>query len=96
MQVYVAHYRSPHASADRAKGLFEFESDARAGSKGNMRDARLRMLEIYGKQAVSWTIEKVERKAASAAAASASDGQLELDFRAPAPARKRAKKKEGW
>lgn len=93
MQTYIAHYRSPAASDARATGLFEFESDARAGSKGNLRDARLKMLEVYGKDAVSWTIDRVERKRASKPA---QDGQLELDFRPPKAQRKRAKKKEWW
>ena len=61
MQTYIAHYSSPSASAQRAKGVFEFESDARANTKGNNHDARMRMLELYGKDAVSWTIDKVER-----------------------------------
>ena len=55
MQTYLAHYRSPNASADRARGLFEFESDARAGTKANLHDARVRMLELFGKDAVSWS-----------------------------------------
>lgn len=93
MQTYTAHYRSPSASDARATGLFEFESDSRAGSKGNLRDARLKMLELYGKDAVSWTIDRVERKKASAAV---QDGQLELDFRPPRRERKRAKTKEWW
>lgn len=93
MQVYIAHYRSPAASDARAMGLFEFESSSRANSKGNLRDARLRMLELYGKEAVSWNIERVERKKAADAPC---DEQLELDFRAPKPQRKRAKKKEYW
>ena len=93
MQTYIAHYRSPSASAQRAKGVFEFESDARAGTKANGHDARMRMLELFGKDAVSWTIDKVERKRSREAV---SDGQLELDFRAPKPVRKRAKKKEYW
>ena len=59
MQTYIAHYSSPSASAQRAKGVFEFESDARANTKGNNHDARMRMLELYGKDAVSWTIDKV-------------------------------------
>ena len=46
MQTYIAHYRSPAASDARATGLFEFQSDARAGTKANSRDARLRMLEL--------------------------------------------------
>ena len=84
MQTYLAHYRSPNASADRARGLFEFESDARAGTKANLHDARVRMLELFGKDAVSWSIDKVERKTARA---ENSDGQLEIDFRAPQPER---------
>lgn len=93
MQTYVAHYRSPDAAAVRAKGLFEFESASRVGSKGNLRDARLKMLELYGKDAVAWVIDRVERKSAATAPC---DKQLELDFRAPKPVRKRAKKKEWW
>ena len=93
MQTYIAHYRSPAASDARATGLFEFESDARAGSKGNLRDARLKMLELYGKDAVSWTIDRVERKRATK---QVQDGQLELDFRPPKAERTRAKKKEWW
>lgn len=93
MQTYIAHYRSPSASSQRAKGAFEFDSDARVGTKANGHDARVRMLELYGKDAVSWIIEKIERKKAKE---TLSDGQLELDFRAPKPVRKRAKKKEYW
>ena len=93
MQTYIAHYRSPAASDARATGLFEFQSDARAGTKANSRDARLKMLELYGKDAVSWTVDRVERKKASKPV---QDGQLELDFRPPKKERKRAKKKEYW
>ena len=93
MQTYIAHYRSPTGASKRAKGAFEFESDARANTKANQHDARVRMLELYGSDAVSWVIEKVERKGAGKEIGS---GQLELDFRAPKPVRKRAKKKEYW
>lgn len=93
MQTYIAHYCSPAASDARVTGLFEFESNARAGSKENLRDARLRMLEMYGKDAVSWNVDKVERKKATDAARG---GQLELDFRPPKKQRTRAKKKEYW
>lgn len=93
MQTYVAHYRSPAASDARGLGLFEFESDARAGSKANIHDARLKMLELFGKDAVSWSIEKVEKKKASQ---SEVDGQMKLDFRPPKPERKRAVRKEYW
>lgn len=93
LQTYIAHYSSPSASAARAKGLFEFESSSRMGTKAIAHEARLRMLELFGKDAVSWNIEKIERKKATS---STSDGQLELDFRAPKPQRKRAVKKEYW
>jgi hypothetical protein len=49
MQTYIAHYISPAAADVRGTGLFEFESDSRANTKGNLRDARLKMLELYGK-----------------------------------------------
>lgn len=93
MQTYIAHYRSLNASSDRAKGLFEFESEARMGTKANMHDARVRMLEIFGSEAVPWTIDKIEKKKATE---SRNDGQLELDFRAPKPERKRKVKREYW
>ena len=93
MQTYIAHYSSPAASDARAKGLFEFESSSRAGSKANLHDARIRMLELYGKDAVSWNIVMVERKKATNEAC---NEQLELDFRAPKQERKRAKRKEWW
>lgn len=93
MQTYVAHYRSLNASSARAKGLFEFESAARVGTKANSHDARVRMLELFGNEALSWTIDKVERKKQADVHA---DGQLELDFRAPKPERKRKVKREYW
>ncbi|MCB7037933.1 hypothetical protein [Eggerthella sinensis] len=93
MQTYIAHYRSPAASDTQGVGLFEFESEARAGTKMNLRDARLKMLELFGKDAVPWNIDSVERKKASEAS---QDGQLELDFRPPKKQRKRAKTKEYW
>ena len=66
MQTYIAHYISPAAADVRGTGLFEFESDSRANTKGNLRDARLKMLELYGKDAVSWTIDSVEPSAPDA------------------------------
>lgn len=93
MQTYIAHYSSPAAADVRGKGLFEFESDSRAGTKANQHDARLKMLELYGKDAVSWSIVRVERKKATDVGC---DEQLELDFREPKQKRKRARKKEYW
>lgn len=91
MNTYIAHYRSPNASADRAKGVFEFSSSANAGSKANMHDARVRMLELHGSKAVSWVIEKVEIKRETKAKAPL-DGQLALDFRDPLPEKKRRRR----
>ena len=92
MTVYLAHYRSPAAADVRGAGAFEFESEARMGSKDNLHDARLKMLELFGKDAASWNIEKVERKTAKTKAL---DGQLELDFR-PEKKRRRRRTKEYW
>lgn len=93
MQTYVAHYRSPAASDARATGCFEFESEHRAGTKANQHDARMRMLEMYGNEAVSWSIDEVELKRATGQQL---DGQLELDFRPEKPQGARSKKKEWW
>ena len=92
MTAYLAHYRSPAAADVRGAGVFEFESEARAGTKDNLHDARLRMLELFGKDAASWGIEKVERLTGKNGALA---GQLAFDFR---PERKRRKRrtKEYW
>lgn len=92
MTAYLAYYRSPAASDVRGAGVFEFESNARAGTKENAHDARLRMLEMFGSCAASWNIERVERKTTKN---SALDGQLELDFR-PEKKRRRRRTKEYW
>ncbi len=92
MTAYLAYYRSPAAADVRGAGAFEFESDARLGTKDNQRDARLKMLELFGKDAASWSIEKVERTTAKNKAL---DGQLELDFR-PEKKRRRRRTKEYW
>lgn len=81
MAAYLAHYRSPNADANRARGTFVFESDARANTKQNTHDARIAMLELFGAEAVSWVIESVEKQ--KGAPAAISDGQLEFDFREP-------------
>ena len=92
MAAYLAHYRSPAAADVRGVGAFEFESEARMGTKDNLHDARLKMLETFGKDAASWNIEKVERKTTKNGAL---DGQLELDFR-PEKKRRRRRTKEYW
>ena len=92
MTTYLAHYRSPAAADLHGVGVFEFDSDARAGSRENTHDARLKMLEIFGSGATSWSIEKVERKTTKN---SSLDGQLELDFR-PQKKRRKRRTKEYW
>jgi len=92
MTAYLAHYRSPVAAGVRGSGVFEFDSDARAGSKENQHDARMRMLELFGKDAASWSIEKIERKTAKNEML---DGQLTLDFR-PEKKRRKRRTKEYW
>lgn len=89
----MAHYTSPAAADVRGQGFFEFESDARLNSKDNLHDARMRMLELYGKDAVSWSIDRVEKKKA---ANKVVDGQLELDFRPEKQPRKRRHSKGYW
>ena len=81
MATYIGHYRSPNSGAERAMGLFEFESEHKAGSKANLHDARMAMLEQFGNVAVPWIITDVE--IARGAAAAQTDGQLQLDFREP-------------
>ena len=92
MATYLAYYQSPAAADVRGSGVFEFESDARANSKDNLRDARMKMLETFGKDAASWSISRVERKTASSEPL---DGQLTLDFR-PEKKRRRKRTKEYW
>ena len=92
MTTYLAHYQSPAAADVRGAGSFEFESDARAGSKDNLRDARMKMLETFGKDAASWQIKQVERKTAKSEVL---DGQLQLDFR-PEKKRRVRRTKEYW
>lgn len=93
MARYLAHYRSSTSADVRGQGFFEFESDARANSKENLRDARVRMLELYGKDAVAWAVDRIER---ARAATEELDGQMEMDFRPQKRKRKRAMKKEYW
>ena len=90
--IYLAHSQSPKAADVRGAGVFEFESEARAGTKDNLRDARLKRLETFGRDAASWNIEKVEKKTAKSEVL---DGQLTLDFR-PEKKRRRRRTKEYW
>lgn len=67
-------------------GTFEFESENKAGSKKNATDARIKMLELFGNEAVSWQIDTVER--ADEADAAVEYIQPQLDFREPKKVRK--------
>ena len=88
MKTYRAHYASP-AGADPVNGTFEFESDARAGSRRNGTDARVKMLELFGKAAVSWTIDGIEL-AEEQAPGDGAAGYIQpaLDFREPQKVRR--------
>ena len=86
MKTYRAHYKSPHG-ANPVNGTFEFESDAKAGSRQNATDARIKMLEVFGNDAVSWTIDNIEL--VSGAEEATEFVQLQLDFREPKKTRKR-------
>lgn len=91
-QVYIAHYVSPTTESP-VKGFFEFESIHRASSRKNRHDARIQMLEIFGKDAVSWVIDEVKLKRKNNPICG---DQMELDFREPKKPRKRRKSKKYW
>lgn len=92
MSTFVAHYRSPDSSDSQGKGLFEFESEGRLGSKANAHDARVHMLEIFGNDALSWTIDSIEHKPKSGTNIQ-SDGQMEFDFRDVCEKRERKRRR---
>lgn len=91
MPIFVARYKSPNASQEHVTGVFEFESAARLGSKANAHDARCKMLELYGNDALTWSVEKIEHKA-KRPSKSQTDGQMELDFREPSKATRHRRK----
>lgn len=86
MAAYIAHYRSLDSDSRHVSGMFTFESSARLGTKANAHDARLRMLEEFGNDALSWSIYKIDRQRSNA---DQMDGQQQLDFREPAKKRRR-------
>ena len=85
MKTYRAHYKSPR-DANPVNGTFEFESDNKAGSKLNATDARIKMLELFGNEALSWQIDSVELAATEPEAVEYV--QPQLDFREPKKVRK--------
>lgn len=91
MKLYRAHYASPQG-VNPVNGTFEFESDSNAGSKKNMHDARMKMLEMFGKEAVAWLIDSVELAGKGEASEFV---QMQLDFREPKKPRVRHKVERG-
>ena len=85
MGVFRAEYASPR-NANPQSGQFTFESKHPLGSKANEQDARYKLLDLFGNDAVSWTIVRIERAKTAQADAPV---QLGLDFREPKKTRKR-------
>ena len=85
MGVFRATYESPR-NANPQSGQFTFESRHPLNSKANEQDARYKMLELFGNEAVAWSVTHVERAHAADADAPV---QLGLDFREPKKTRKR-------
>ena len=64
MNRYRATIVSPKGAAPKSS-VIEFESEHRAGSKLNVQDARYKMLELHGSEALAWTVKDVEKVADS-------------------------------
>ena len=60
MTRYRATIVSPKGAAPKSS-VIEFESEHRAGSKLNLQDARYKMLELHGSEALSWSIKDIEK-----------------------------------
>lgn len=86
MARYKATIVSPKGAAPKSS-IIEFESEHRAGSKQNIQDARYKMLELHGSEAVAWTVKDIEK--VSDNAQEGPTEQLMLDFREPVQPRKR-------
>lgn len=91
MTLYRATIVSPQGAAP-ASSVIEFESEHRAGSKQNIQDARYKMLELHGNEALAWTVKDVEKVPEKESGAGE---QLMLDFREPTKTRKRRTVKRG-
>lgn len=90
MAEYLAYYKSLDADTNHITGTFIFDSESKLGSKSNKSDARIKMLSLYGNDALSWTIEKIEKKKKSA---KIMNGQLALDFRQPVKKKRKTARK---
>ena len=95
MTRYRATIVSPKGAAPKSS-VIEFESEHRAGSKLNVQDARYKMLELHGSEALAWSV-KVDEKVAESTPGDAKMEQMMLDFREPVepPKRKRRTVKRG-
>lgn len=85
MGVFKASYESPR-NANPQSGCFVFESDHPLNSNANKQDARYRMLDLFGNEAVAWNIVGIERAKANQADDPVQPG---LDFREPKKTRRR-------
>lgn len=95
MTRYRATIVSPKGAAPKSS-VIEFESEHRAGSKLNVQDARYKMLELHGSEALAWSVKDIE-KVPDREATEAPVEQMMLDFREPIepPKRKRRTVKRG-
>lgn len=95
MTRYRATIVSPKGAAPKSS-VIEFESEHRAGSKLNVQDARYKMLELHGSEALAWSVKDIE-KVPDREAVDAPVEQMMLDFREPVepPKRKRRTVKRG-
>ena len=93
MTRYRATIVSPKGAAPKSSVI---ESEHRASSKLNVQDARYKMLELHGSEALAWTVKDVE-KVADSTSGDAPMEQMMLDFREPVepPKRKRRTVKRG-
>ena len=94
MTRYRATIVSPKGAAPKSS-VIEFESEHRAGSKLNLQDARYKMLELHGSEALSWNIKDIEK--VTETEKGRSTDQIMIDFREPVepPKRKRRTVKRG-
>lgn len=92
MVAYRAHYRSPGGENPRS-GEFVFESEHPLNSRANIQDARFKLLDLFGSEAVSWQITSTEKGPSSPAAENVC--QPALDFREPKKIRHKRKFERG-
>lgn len=62
MGKYIIGYSIP-GSMGGGSGRIEYESASRAGSKGNLQDARMALVEKHGNTALQWVLDGKPKKA---------------------------------